>query len=113
MSETKATCMWCDREAAFLCDAVLGMKAAVGPKQTVIYAPLAEQEVWTCDAPMCEDHRRMVGFVCGKEPGTIDRCPLCVSDEPHCEPMLKEEAEAIRRARHALVRRSRLRATGS
>lgn len=106
------SCLWCDNEALFLCDAVLGMKAAVGPRGTVVFASLEEQEVWTCDAPMCLLHRHIIGFICGKDPATIDRCPYCARNEPHGGPMLREEADEIRRARHAEIRRGRMRAIG-
>lgn len=111
----KQQCMWCDNIALYECDAVIGMAADLAPGYgrdkgpRIVYAALERQEVWTCDAPMCALHRRVRGFYCGKEPGTIDRCPYCARHEPEGGPMLKEDADRIRRERHAQIRRSQLR----
>lgn len=103
-------CMWCENEALFECDAVIGMSAQVGRKQTVVYAPLENVQAWTCDAPMCSRHARVVGHLCaGKDSDSIDHCPYCLKHPPAGGPMLQEEAEEIRRERHAQIRRSLLR----
>ncbi len=112
VEKLKQKCMWCDNIALYECDEVLGMSAQVGPRQRVLYADTDKIEVWTCDALMCAVHRHIRGFYCGKEPGTLDRCPYCAQNEPKCAPMLKEEADAIRKERHALIRRSQFRLTG-
>lgn len=110
----KQKCMWCDNIALYECDAVLGMSAQVGPKQQVLYADIKDIQVWTCDALMCALHRRIAGFFCGgkEHSGTLDRCPYCARNEPKCEPMLKEEADALRKGHHALIRRSQFKLTG-
>ena len=114
IEKLKQKCMWCDNEALYECDAVLGMSAQVGPKGTVLYANLKDIEVWTCDALMCMFHRHVKGFFCGgkEHSGTWDYCPYCIKHDPDSGPMLKEEAEAIRKERHALIRRSQFRLTG-
>lgn len=112
VEKLKQKCMWCDNEALYECDSVVGMSAQVGPKGTVLYANLKDIEVWTCDALMCSIHRHVRGFFCGKEPGTLDRCPYCARNEPAGGPMLKEEADKIRRDRYAEIRRSQMRLTG-
>lgn len=110
---TSPTCMWCSQPSVALCDAIIGMSAQVGPKGAVLYADIDKLEAWTCDAPMCAQHSHVVGFFCaGKDSSTMDRCPYCLKGEVRGEPMLKEEADALRRKRHAEIRRSQFRLTG-
>lgn len=119
VEKLKQTCMWCDNIALYECDAVIGMAAELAPGfkkdkgPRVVYASLERQEVWTCDALMCAIHRHVRGFYCGgkEHSGTIDRCPYCASSEPEYGPMLKEDADRLRRERHAEIRHSQLRAT--
>lgn len=118
VEKLKQTCMWCDNIALYECDAVIGMSAALAPGTgkdrgpRIVYETLSKAEVWTCDALMCAVHHHVSGFYCGKESGTIDRCPYCARNEPTSMPMLKEDADRIRRERHAEIRRSQFRRTG-
>lgn len=108
--------MWCEKPATRYCDAVIGVEArgAVRNKQGGVDALLAglDGEMWTCDAPMCDDHARQVGRISGKEPESIDHCPHHIT---HGEEifkeivMFKDEAEKKRRNAHAEIRRSRIR----
>jgi hypothetical protein len=67
-------------------------------------------EIFTCDAPMCSEHTKVIGHVCGKNyHDFIERCPLCAEHDPKMQPMLPEEAESYRRERHAVPRRAKLR----
>lgn len=111
VEKLKQQCMWCDNIALFECDAVIGMSAQVGLGGTVVYAALDNLEVWTCDALMCLLHRHVAGFFCGGKDhsGTMDRCPYCAANDARGGPMLKEEAEELRRRRHAEIRRAQFR----
>ena len=112
VEKLKQLCMWCDNIALYECDAVIGMSAQPGPKGQIYYASLKDLKVWTCDALMCSLHRHIAGFYCGKDPGTLDRCPQCAGSEARGEPMTKEDADRIRRDRHSAIRRSRIRSVG-
>jgi hypothetical protein len=116
VEKLKQKCMWCDNEALYECDGVIGMRADLAPGirgdagPRIVYASLKDQEVWTCDAFMCAIHHHIVGFFCGgkENSGTLDRCPYCARNEPEGGPMLKEDADRIRRERHAQIRRSQI-----
>jgi hypothetical protein len=106
----KPRCLWCDREAVAYCDAAFGqtMKdchdVPGGRRVFDLGAPF-----FTCDAPMCAEHRKIAGFVCGKDPDTMDHCPVHAADEglPHLD-ITADQAEGMRRAVHAAARRSRM-----
>jgi len=99
-------CLWCDKEAVNLCDAAIGGKAAAGMNGKWVY----EMAIFTCDAPMCSEHTTVKGHICGKGGcDFIEWCPYCVENEAKFQPMFEHEAETVRRARHAEVRRSMLR----
>ena len=61
------TCIICGNEAIVLCDAMIGTTRVDGLMSM-------EGPHFTCDAPMCSRHTFTTGFICGKEPDTIDRC---------------------------------------
>lgn len=77
-------CLWCENEAEHLCDYMLGHVVNADGVIEDLKAPH-----FTCDAPMCGEHRRKIGHVCGTlEPphaDTIDHCPAH-ADEPPLEP---------------------------
>ena len=109
-------CMWCDMPAVRCCDAVIGLepKGAVRNGAGNVISLLAGLDgvQWTCDAPMCADHARQVGWICGSEPDSIDHCPHHAT---HGEAdmsdllMFQSEAEARRRDIYAEIRRWRIR----
>lgn len=101
--------MWCDNEALYECDVVIGITGVVGPKQSVVFGSLNDAEIWTCDALMCLLHRHMGGIICGGKDGCeiIDHCPYCAKNPMDLLPMIKDDADEIRRKRHAEIRRSR------
>ncbi len=109
-------CMWCGKTAIRYCDAVIGFEAtgATRDKDGSVTGLLTglDGRQWTCDAPMCADHARQVGHVCGEDPDSIDHCPHCTA---HSERQMKDmvmfagEAEARRREVHAEIRRERMR----
>lgn len=108
--------MWCGKPAVRYCDAVIGVeiKGALRDKSGNVTGLLAglDGEQWTCDAPMCAEHTRQVGHICGEDPDSIDHCPHHAA---HPERPMKEllmfadEAEARRREVHAEIRRERMR----
>lgn len=111
VEKLKQKCMWCDNEALYECDAIVGMSGEADKDGKVLYAPMERLEVWTCDALMCLVHRHVVGFFCGgKDSGTMDRCPHCAHHrDERSQPMAKEEADGKRRKLHAEIRRSQMR----
>lgn len=106
--------MWCDRPATRYCDAPIGFEAkgAVRNKNGTVRHLLigSDSRMWTCDAPMCSEHARMVGFVCGRESDSIDHCPHCIEITRHIGDMVMfaDEATAARRRLHVEIRRSRM-----
>lgn len=68
---------------------------------------------WSCDAPMCEEHAKQIGWVCGEAADSIDRCPHHAQAEQHemaALVMFASEADSARRDIYAAVRRARMRA---
>lgn len=107
-------CMWCDRPATRYCDAPIGFEAkgAARNKNGTVRQLLigGDSRMWTCDAPMCNEHAKQVGFICGKDPDSIDHCPYCRENARRTEEMVmfEDEATAARRRVHAEIRRSRM-----
>jgi hypothetical protein len=111
VEKLKQTCMWCDNEALFECDGVIGMSGHLDEKGRLVFDELNRVELYTCDAQMCLFHRHVVGFICGgKDPGTIDMCPHCAHyvRERKYGPITKEQAECWRRETHAEIRRAKI-----
>lgn len=109
-------CMWCEKPSEFLCDAPIGFLAdgcerdkLGNVKQLLTGKRALDGGYWTCDAPMCADHRKMIGHVCGKYHDTIDRCPYHVEHgEGRFKKMIgfEHEMDGWRRKVHAEIRRS-------
>lgn len=109
--------MWCGKPAARYCDAVIGVepKGASRDKSGNATGLLAglDGERWTCDAPICAQHTRQAGHICGEQPDSIDHCPHHAT---HPERPMKDllifagQADARRRAVHAEIRRKNMRA---
>ena len=109
-------CMWCDSPATRYCDAVIGVEAITASRghRGAVTARLTslDAQQWTCDAPMCDDHARRVGHICGAEPDSIDHCPhhvVAKRERMAALMMASDEAQARRREIHAGIRRARLR----
>ena len=69
------TCLWCDEIATAFCDAILGMDREGRERWSL------DDQVFTCDAPMCATHRMVTGFLCDKkDPDTFDKCPYHAPD---------------------------------
>lgn len=108
-------CLFCDRPSTRLCDAALGMVLdSVVPRNGKVAAYKATSMEamlsgsYTCDAPMCDQHAKVVGWVCGKDADTIDHCPI--HQERHHdrnEPVTLEQLAALRSELHAQARRAR------
>lgn len=102
------TCLWCGEPAVAFCDEWIG-------GETVMYEGTPRYTLdlpqFTCDAPMCHEHRKVFGFVCGKEPDTMDRCPVHQRGAVTLDTAAKskEEAETMRRAVWAEGRRECIR----
>lgn len=65
------TCLWCGAPATHYCDSLIGCERRASDKT------LITGEGFTCDAPMCEAHRKQVGHVAMSEGphDTMDVCP--------------------------------------
>lgn len=116
-----APCLWCDRPAIRYCDAPIGWLAThlqrAGPSLTAPLAPCVgsgpdgHPVMYTCDAALCAEHTKQVGYVSGSQPDSIDYCPHHVANPGthRCEPLLLDgEHEQVRREIHAAVRRGRM-----
>lgn len=110
------TCAYCELQAAYRCDFAIGGRIAgfirSGPIDRKAFIAIcdANQPMYRCDMPLCEDHRVRVGaiFAHGTQGyhDTIDRCPehLGASDR-EVVPITDDEALSERRAIRAAARR--------
>jgi hypothetical protein len=101
-------CLWCGKPAVALCDAWIGGETVI--EDGVPRFSMRGQN-FTCDAPMCGDHRHHRGFICGEAADTIDWCPAHHKDKVTLHNAAKSavEAESHRRAAWAEGRRHRMR----
>lgn len=101
----KPRCLWCDREAVAFCDAALGqtMQDCQGRKVWTLEAPF-----FTCDAPICDEHRKVTGFLCGADPDTFDRCPCHANNDTGMVDLDADGAKKLRDAVNVAARRSRI-----
>lgn len=108
-------CMWCDKPATHYCDAPIGFEAtdASRDKRGHVISLLtgSNGQMWTCDAPMCDEHAFHIGTICGDDPDSIDHCPHHQHEHSHMPDlvMFEREAEAKRREVHAAIKRLRIR----
>lgn len=109
-------CMWCDKPATHYCDAPIGFEAmdASRDKRGQVLSLLtgSDGQMWTCDAPMCDDHAFHAGTICGNEPDSIDYCPHHQHENPDMSElvMFEREAKVKRSEVHAIIKRDYLRA---
>lgn len=108
--EVQHQCVWCGEPAVAFCDGWIGGETVEYGGQRVYTLDLPQ---FTCDAPLCNEHRFLHGFVCGKDPDTIDYCPVHHLDRVtvHNAAKSRDEAETMRRAVWAEGHRHRIRAT--
>lgn len=109
-------CMWCDQPSTRLCDATIGFAAvdcarnSAGKVQHLLAG--LESERWTCDAPICNQHAKQVGWICGADVDTIDHCPHHAQAEDQGMErlvMFASEAERTRNDLYATIRRTKMR----
>lgn len=111
-------CLFCDRDAVAYCDAPVGF-GIVGYSRIGLVSenrfqalkgsnPDGSIDMFTCDAPMCAEHRKAVGHICGADPETIDWCPLHEDGKRDAPPITADEAATIRRKLHSLPMRRRM-----
>lgn len=106
-------CMWCDQPATRLCDAALALvsagihKPANGAAYEVTSLDAMLSGSYKCDAPFCGKHSKIVGFVCGEDPDTIDHCRHhAAHPEAHPLPILAlDDIAYLRTELHAQIRR--------
>ena len=82
----KKKCQFCEGEAAFLCDHILGWTK--------------ERMFHRCDAALCDKCRTVAGYITLDGVDSIDKCPRHVGKcdaEIDAPVMSNKEAEAIRR----------------
>jgi hypothetical protein len=97
-------CLVCGEPAVAYCDAVLGFTADDGGLVG------RHSKSFTCDAPMCEAHTKMIGHVCGRYADTIDHCQWHAEfDVRGLVIMTADEAATARRAIWARMLRLRAR----
>lgn len=62
---------------------------------------------YTCDAPVCDRHRHVVGFICGKQGDTIDYCEGCYGVDHGLVSLMSSGAiDSVRKQMHARYRRA-------
>ena len=106
-------CMWCDQPATRWCDAALAMVSAGvrKPKNRPAYEVTSIDAMlsgsYKCDAPFCAKHGRVVGFVCGEDPDTIDHCHYHAQhhEAVRVPILMLEDIEVLRTDLHARIRR--------
>ena len=91
-------CVFCGRAASRLCDFVLGHEIDETHKKWPVCK--SDGEMFTCDAPLCEQCRKVVGMttITGV-PTAIDYCPHHSANhfKEYCgRPMTLHEAERLR-----------------
>lgn len=109
-------CLFCDSPATHFCDRVIALpyigeteKLKGRPAYRITSMKAMLSIAHTCDAPMCERHRHIVGFICGKDGDTIDYCAGCAVGDHGIAPLLTPEAiEAVRQQIHTGYRRVRI-----
>lgn len=101
--EVEHTCVWCGEPAVAFCDGWIGGETEGGLFSTQL-------PFFSCDAPLCNEHRHPFGFVCGKNPDTLDHCPVHAQDRVTINNAAKSsaEADALRRSVWAIGRRHRM-----
>lgn len=111
-------CLFCGRPAVAWCDAAIAFPLArsiddKGKPTKLIGFDAGGNGVFTCDAPLCATHSHHVGFVCGKEPDTIDHCAYHFRNPCDGRPPIvtKDDADYLRRELHARIRRERIKGT--
>ena len=83
-------CVVCDKNAVAFCDAMIGASWKDG-------CISLDGPHFTCDALLCEEHRSRTGFICGKQPDTIDRCPYHIENPDYGNYADGEQASASKR----------------
>ncbi|HZF98302.1 MAG TPA: hypothetical protein VEY92_08680 [Pseudoxanthomonas sp.] len=108
--------MFCDQAATRLCDNALAMvdagevcKQPGAPPHRVTSMEAMLSHSYTCDAPFCDAHGHVVGFVCGVDSDTIDNCMGCYGKSNDGMSLMTPGAiDAMRRQMHAGYRRQRI-----
>lgn len=107
-------CLFCSADATGYCDATIGLVSAGwhkpkgGPPYLMTTMDAMLSVSYTCDAPCCDQHRRIVGFVCGKDADTIDHCAGCFGRYEPAPLLEPAQIAAIRTQRHTSYRRGRI-----
>jgi len=111
-------CLFCDKPATRYCDEAIAKvdggwhKPKGRPPYRVTTMEAMTSGSYTCDAPCCSEHARVVGFICcrpSKHSDTIDHCAGCQTRERKPLALLSLEAiAALRTQMHARYRRSRI-----
>lgn len=114
MNESNRECWWCGKPATRLCDAPIGFEAVgatrtkSGDIESLITGTGAK--FWTCDADLCDECATGVGFICGDEADTIDRCPHHANHHNETSKKLGEmiylagEIDSMRRKLYAKIK---------
>lgn len=112
-------CLFCNQPATRLCDRVIGMvdagervKVRGRPAYSVTSMEAMLSVSYTCDAPICAEHTRVVGHVCGKDHDTIDHCVGCCGAARANELLTPAAIESRRARMHATYRRGRVKSVG-
>lgn len=107
-------CLFCNNDAIAYCDKPLAMviggtvKRKGKPPHNVTTMEAMLSCSYTCDAPICSEHGKVVGHVCGKDHDTIDHCVKHLGPHHRHPLMTPEQIDGIRRSLHAQWRRERV-----
>lgn len=102
-------CIYCDNKVIAYCDFAIALEPKHKAKDGKLLAGV-DSKVFTCDAPLCKKHTVSVGHICGKNGDSIDYCEHHFYEQNIYEVLFEDDAEEKRRALHAEIRRSVMKA---
>ena len=105
-------CIYCENKAIAYCDFAMALEPKHKAKDGKLLAGV-DSKVFTCDAPLCKKHAVSVGHICGKNGDSIDYCEHHFYEQNIYEVLFEDDAEEKRRALHAEIRRSVIKAVNA
>ena len=105
-------CIYCDNKVIAYCDFAMALEPKHKAKDGKLLAGV-DSKVFTCDAPLCKKHTVSVGHICGKNGDSIDYCEHHFYEQNIYEVLFEDDAEEKRRALHAEIRRSVIKAVNA
>lgn len=107
-------CLFCAAPATHFCDRAIALvdigeteKPKGKPPYRITSMKAMLSTSYTCDAPVCDRHRHVVGFICGKQGDTIDYCEGCYGVDHGLVSLMSSGAiDSVRKQMHARYRRA-------